>query len=99
MAGIWIDDLLHTVNPRAARRVLGTKGAHILVRMPEKCRSRRIATINSKGEPFYCLPCGNYHYFGPTETLYEDEKEHVFINATEFDFLLAEANRQFLHWR
>ncbi|MGY4353172.1 glycerol-3-phosphate dehydrogenase [Bradyrhizobium sp. GM7.3] len=65
MAGIWIDDILHTVNPRAERRILGTKGTHILVRMPEECRLLGVATINSKGEPFYCLPWGNYHYFGP----------------------------------
>lgn len=95
LAGIWIDDILHAANPRAPKRVLGTKGAHILVRMPEECRSLGIATINSKGEPFYCLPWGDYHYFGPTETLYQGDKERVFVNAAEVEFLLAEANRLF----
>ncbi|MGY2812049.1 FAD-dependent oxidoreductase [Bradyrhizobium sp. USDA 4506] len=95
LAGIWIDDILRTANPRSAKRVLGTKGAHILVQMPEECRSLGIATINSKGEPFYCLPWGDHHYFGPTETLYNGDKEHVVVNATEIEFLLAEANRLF----
>lgn len=95
MAGIWIDDVLHATNPRIAKLVLGTKGAHILVRMPDECRSLGIAAINSKGEPFYCLPWGDYHYFGPTETLYEGAKERVFVNTAEIDFLLTEANRLF----
>jgi len=95
MAGIWIDDILRTTHPQASRRVLGTKGAHILVRMPEECRSLGVATINSKGEPFYCLPWGEFHYFGPTETLYEGDKEHVVVDDAEVDFLLAEANRLF----
>ncbi|WP_439406503.1 FAD-dependent oxidoreductase [Bradyrhizobium sp. DASA03076] len=95
MAGIWIDDIVHTANLRAPRRVVGTKGAHILVRMPEECRSLGIASLNSKGEPFYCLPWGDYHYFGPTETLYEGDKERVFVNTTEMEFLLSEANRLF----
>jgi glycerol-3-phosphate dehydrogenase len=95
MAGIWIDEVLRTASPRAIQRVLGTKGAHILVGMPEECRSLGIATINSKGEPFYCLPWGEFHYFGPTETLYEGDKEHVVVNDAEIDFLVAEANRLF----
>lgn len=95
MTGIWIDDLVHTASPRAARLVIGTKGAHILVRMPEECRLLGIATLNSKGEPFYCLPWGDYHYFGPTETLYEGDKERVFVDSTEIEFLLAEANHMF----
>ncbi|MGY4353121.1 glycerol-3-phosphate dehydrogenase [Bradyrhizobium sp. GM7.3] len=95
LAGIWIDDIVHVANPRASNRVLGTKGAHILVRMPDECRSIGIATLNSKGEPFYCLPWGDHHYFGPTETLYEGDKEHVSVNEAEVEFLLTEANRLF----
>ncbi|MGY4352967.1 glycerol-3-phosphate dehydrogenase [Bradyrhizobium sp. GM7.3] len=41
------------------------------------------------------MPWGDHHYFGPTETLYEGDKEHVFVNEAEVEFLLAEANRLF----
>jgi glycerol-3-phosphate dehydrogenase len=94
MSGFWID----RVNARVAdaairRRVTGTKGSHIVVRLPPECADYGIATLNSRGEPFYCVPWRGLHYFGPTETLYEGDPDDVHPTEEEFDFILGEANR------
>ena len=93
MAGIWVDGVNRAVQPKARQRVLGTKGCHILVRLPPDCANVGIATLDSKLEPFYCVPFRGYHYFGPTETLYEGDKDRIHVNAEERAWLIGEANR------
>ena len=95
MAGIWIDTVNRTEEPDAApgRLILGTKGAHIAVRLPPEYRKHGIATVNSLGEPHYCLPSqGGYHHIGPTETVYEGDIDDIRVDRKELEFLLAEAN-------
>lgn len=91
-AGVWIDRVNATTEGGARRRITGTKGCHILVRLPPECREYGIATLNRVREPFYCLPWRGFHYFGPTETLYDDDPDDVRTNDDEVDFLLGEAN-------
>lgn len=93
MAGIWIDE----VNARAGRNdtrrlVTGTKGAHIVVRLPPECRDYGIATLNRNNEPFYCIPWRGLHYFGPTETLYEGDLDNIHTTQDEIDRLIDEAD-------
>jgi Glycerol-3-phosphate dehydrogenase len=93
MSGVWIDSVNRALEPSVKSRVTGTKGCHILVRLPPECANFGIATLNSKMEPFYCIPWRGYHYFGPTETLYEGDKDHVVTTIEERAFLIEEANR------
>jgi glycerol-3-phosphate dehydrogenase len=93
MAGIWIDEVNRAAEPRARRRVLGTKGCHIVVKLPPECAEYGIATLNSMQEPFYCIPWRGYHYFGPTETPYDGDKDDISVTHQERLWLLAEANR------
>jgi len=93
MAGIWIDDVNRTGNPQAPRKVLGTKGCHIVVRLPNECRGYGIATLNSRQEPFYCIPWHDLHYFGPTETVYDGDRDRVLATEDEIDWIISEANR------
>lgn len=93
LAGIWIDEVNATPEPNAKRRVLGTKGTHIVVKLPDSCAGYGVATLNSKSEPFYCIPWHDLHYFGPTETLYEGNKEDIHVTNEEQAWLLKEANR------
>ncbi|MBI1386775.1 MAG: FAD-dependent oxidoreductase [Rhizobiales bacterium] len=93
MAGIWIDEVGRSIEGAAPkRRITGTKGAHIVVRLPPECRGRGIVTLNRLAEPFYCIPWNDLHYFGPTETLYEGDIEDIYPTEEDFAFLLAEAN-------
>lgn len=93
MAGVWIDDVLKAGKPAAGRKIFGTKGAHIVVKLPEACRGLGIATLNSLNEPFYCIPWNDLHYFGPTETEYTGDQDNVHVTEEEMAFLIREANR------
>jgi glycerol-3-phosphate dehydrogenase len=93
MAGIWIDDVNRTANPKVRRKVLGTKGCHIVVRLPDECRGRGIATLNSRQEPFYCIPWHDLHYFGPTETVYDGDRDLILVTEDEIAWIISEANR------
>lgn len=92
MGGVWIDGINRNTQPKASRKILGTKGAHIVVKLPEACREHGLAAINSHNEPFYCVPWRGYHYFGPTETLYEGDLDDVATTPDEVDWLVREAN-------
>lgn len=93
MAGIWIDEVNRTSGDgQAGRRITGTKGVHIAIRLPPECADYGIATLNRLREGFYCVPWRDgMHYFGPTETLYEGDVDDISPTEEEIDFLLGEA--------
>lgn len=90
--GIWTDAVNALTGQSLPRKVTGTKGAHIVLRLPPECRDTGFAAINRKGEPLYCMPMGELHFFGPTEMLYEGDLDDVRVTESDFAFLLAEAN-------
>ncbi|SCU75680.1 FAD dependent oxidoreductase [Cupriavidus necator] len=94
-AGIWIDQVLAKHRSGKSPKILGTKGSHIVVRLPTECRGAGLATINTKNEPFYCLPWGEYHYIGPTELVYQDSLDDIRTAVAERDWLLGETNHLF----
>jgi glycerol-3-phosphate dehydrogenase len=94
MAGIWIDQVNAQTSgaARPKRKITGTKGVHIMIRLPPECQDYGIATLNRLNEGFYCVPWHGMHYFGPTETLYEGDLEDIRPLDEDIEFLLAEAN-------
>lgn len=95
MTGSWIDEVngVHIDNDTTFPLIRGTKGAHIVVRLPSAYDGFGIATINRNGMPFYCLPShDDYFYFGPTETPFEGDARNVSASNADIDFLLDEAN-------
>ncbi|MBV8652246.1 MAG: FAD-dependent oxidoreductase, partial [Alphaproteobacteria bacterium] len=93
MAGIWIDRVNAAAAGSTARKhITGTKGAHIMVRLPPECAEYGITTINRENEPFYCFPWRGMHYFGPTETVYEGDPDDVRATGEEIDWLIDETN-------
>jgi glycerol-3-phosphate dehydrogenase len=92
-AGVWIDGINRAAAPRAKQYTYGTKGCHIVVKLPDACADIGIATLNSKHEPFYCIPWRGYHYFGPTETRFDGDKDEIAVTSEERAWLIAEANR------
>lgn len=95
MAGIWIDEILGKTESAPTRKVFGTKGAHILFRLPPEYRKQGITTVNSVGEPFYCIPWGDLHYIGPTETPYDGDPDNIHASAEDLEFILHETDRLF----
>lgn len=94
-AGPWADRLLRkTSGPVPQRKhLVGIKGVNLMVRLPDSCRGTGFEMISSIGQPFYCMPWGDHHFFGPTETIFEDEPGEVRVLPEEAEFIIAEANR------
>ena len=93
LAGTWVDEI--TPPGRSPNRPLvrGTKGAHIVVRLPERYKGYGVATLHRGGMPFYCLPLeDDWFYFGPTETAYDADADEARTTGDDVDFLLGEAN-------
>lgn len=93
-AGIWIDKVNSLAGGKAKRRILGTKGAHVVIRLPEECRDYGVITLNRKGvEPVYLVPWRQgLHYMGVTETVYDGDIDDIHATDEDIDWLLAEAN-------
>jgi glycerol-3-phosphate dehydrogenase len=92
MAGIWIDKVSGAAGVKDARKILGTKGVHIMIRLPPDCAGIGLATLNRLSEGLYCVPWRGMHYFGPTETVYEGDIDDIRPEEEEIEFLVAEAN-------
>lgn len=92
MAGIWIDKVNAMAGAGAGRKITGTKGIHLMVRLPEECRGRAVMGTNRENEHLYCLPWNDLHYFGPTETLYEGDIDGIRPLDEEIDWLIGEVD-------
>lgn len=92
MAGTWIDKVNAMTGEPPPRKILGTKGIHLMVQLPPECANNGIVTFNRRSEPLYCIPWRGMHYFGPTETVYEGNLDDIRADDTEIESLLAEAN-------
>lgn len=93
-AGIWIDKVNKLAGGSAKRRILGTKGAHVVIRLPEECAGYGVITLNRKGvEPVYLVPWRQgLHYMGVTETVYDGDIDDIQATDEDIDWLLDEAN-------
>jgi glycerol-3-phosphate dehydrogenase len=92
VAGIWIDGVNSTAGKTVHRCITGTKGVHVMFRLPLECEGYGIATINRANEPFYCAPWRGLHYFGPTETLFEGNIDDIRPLEDEVEWIIQEAN-------
>ena len=90
--GMWIDRVNRMAATGVGRRVTGTKGTHLMVKLPEECRGQGIIAEFRDGIPFYIYPWRNMHYIGPTDTLFEGDEDEVRATDEEIDYLLDEAN-------
>ena len=93
-AGVWIDEVNRMAVPATppGRKVVAVKGTHIAVRLPDRFRGFGIAGHHRGHEHIFCLPWGDLHYIGPTETVYEGDIEDVHPTEADVSFLLDEIN-------
>lgn len=94
LTGVWIDGLNRVASPTSppSRKIVAVKGAHIAVELPEECRGFGVAGLNRDGEHFFCLPWGDLHYVGPTETVYDGDIDDVQPSEEDIAYLLDELN-------
>ena len=90
-SGIWIDQVNAAARPDAPPLIFGTKGAHLVTRLPADYADYGMTAINSVGEPHYIVPSeGGLHTIGPTETVYEGSPDDIRVYDADRDFLLAD---------
>jgi glycerol-3-phosphate dehydrogenase len=95
-AGPWVDRVNATVGrPPSRKHLVGIKGVNVVVKLPPECEGQGLETISSINQPFYCMPWGKYHFFGPTETVFEGDPDDARVLPEEIDFILDQANRLF----
>lgn len=93
MAGIWIDRVNDTATGnRSSRKIMGTKGVHIAVRLPPECREASVTWQNRQNEHMYVLPWDGMHYIGPTETVYEGSLDDIHPTEEEIAWIIEETN-------
>ncbi len=92
--GVWIDEINRMAVPESppGQKVVAVKGTHIGVRLPDKFRGFGIAGHHRGHEHIFCLPWGDLHYIGPTETVFEGDIEDVHPTEEDIAFLLDEIN-------
>lgn len=91
-AGAWIDGVNRVTKSTVRQRVQHTKGAHIVVRLPEQWATFGVCTYTRERVPFYMQPCRGMHYVGPTDTPYEGDLDNPYATEEEIEHLLAETN-------
>jgi glycerol-3-phosphate dehydrogenase len=90
--GPWGDRLTRRLTGNSKRRMVGLKGIHILVNLPEELAQWGMMGINSEGETLYCLPWKGMHYIGPTRTPYDQDLDSIACTQQELDWMLSEIN-------
>lgn len=91
-AGPWIDRVNGLANRGARSRVIGTKGAHIVLKLPDSCRGLGLVNIMRDGMPAYLVPWRQTHHFGPTDTPFDGDIDDIRVTSEEVEFLLDEVN-------
>lgn len=93
-AGIWIDRVNRLAAAAPPRRIFGTKGAHIVLRLPPECAGLGVIGVNREGvEPVYLVPWRHgLHYMAVTETVFEGDEDDIRADDTDIGWLLDEFN-------
>ena len=90
--GIWTDRINKLATEHARRKILGTKGSHIMFRLPPECENMGVIAHTSDREPHYVIPWRGMHYTGPTDTKYEGDIDDISATEEEKEHLIHETN-------
>ncbi|RRD21361.1 FAD-dependent oxidoreductase [Brucellaceae bacterium VT-16-1752] len=89
-AGAWVDQLHPDGCGDIPKLNQGLKGSNIAVKLPPEFKDLAIETSLSDGNPFYLIPWGNIHYFGPSDEPHEPDAKGFRVDEKTKDKLLAD---------
>ena len=92
-AGIWIDEVNAMGAAAPKRRVHGTKGIHIAIRLPERCDDWACVNYSTDDEPLFCAPFEDFHYIGPSEVNWSGDPDDIAPTEAEIERMVWEADR------
>ncbi|MEQ1307178.1 FAD-dependent oxidoreductase [Acinetobacter bereziniae] len=90
-AGPWVD-FVPDAGGENQKRIIGIKGINVMVRLPEAFKGQGLEAFSRKGEPYYVFPWRDFHFIGPTESIFIDNPDLVKVEDHEIDYVLQEAN-------
>lgn len=89
--GPWVD-YIPDAGGEQQKRVIGIKGVNVMIQLPEAYKGQGLEAFSSKGEPFYVFPWRDFHFIGPTESVFTANPDTVKVEDHEIDYILNEAN-------
>ncbi len=92
-AGIWIDKVNALASAKADRRIHGTKGVHIAIRLPPECQGWATVNYSTDDEPIFCAPFNGFHYVGPSEVNFTGDPDDIAPTEAEIEQMVFEINR------
>ena len=92
-AGIWIDRVNALGGEERKRRIHGTKGIHIAVRLPERCNDWACVNYSTDDEPLFCAPFNDFHYIGPSEVNFSGDPDDITPSEAEIEQMVWETDR------
>ena len=93
--GPWADAVRRMDDPQAPPLLRLTKGVHITVAR-ERLPLRAAVTMRGlDGRIMFAIPSGAFTYLGTTDTDYTGAPEDVAVEASDVDYILAAARRNF----
>jgi glycerol-3-phosphate dehydrogenase len=92
-AGIWIDEVNGLSGAGAARKIHGTKGIHIALRLPERCADWAAVNYSTDDEPLFTAPFEDFHYIGPSEVNWSGDPDDIAPTEDEIALMVHEADR------
>jgi len=95
VTGPWGDQVNQKIKSVVPHKVIGLKGAHIVVKLPEEFSEWGTMVINRANEPMYIMPWHGMHYIGLNRTPYDGDPDEVKATEQEAEWLLGEINYVF----
>lgn len=94
LAGPWVDRVASLDRAGHDRMINTTRGAHLMMTLPEEFRNHGVMTMSGLDHPFYCFPWRDQHFIGPTETVSAEDPTRIRPQVEEKTALLADLGRQ-----
>jgi glycerol-3-phosphate dehydrogenase len=95
-AGPWVDVVRRCEDAAAARRLMLTKGIHIVVRRSRLPLTQSLLTAAPDGRSVFVVPRGRCLYIGTTDTFHAQPEYWPAITGADADYLLATAAATFV---
>jgi glycerol-3-phosphate dehydrogenase len=94
-AGPWVDELREINQSKTGKRLHLTKGVHIVVAHQKFPVHQAIYFDVEDGRMIFAIPRGRVTYIGTTDTNYEGDKDKVFANREDAEYLIRGVNATF----
>jgi len=91
-AGPWTDDVRRIDQPGAAASVRLTKGCHLLIARSRIPVREALALSAGGGRILFVMPRDGYLLVGTTDTDFNGDRERVFAEEADVEYLLATLN-------